>query len=227
MAPIEELTGPEKIREAVLRLGFLPFFKNEIPGFSIAEHTPPRLWFSDTEDGPWEWKGPLARTGDCVYGKFFRGRAGFISRAFFPVFANYRRRGYDFDALYDDGFAPHADKQIYDTLTRHGSLQSRELKRLSGFGKDGEKGFDTRITRLQMQGYVVTADFDYMRDKFGKAYGWGVARYTTPEALFGADFMALAYREDPEESKKRVYERLRAICPEADETQIKRLLGDP
>ncbi len=227
MAPIEELTGPEKIREAVLRLGFLPFFKNEIPGFSIAEHTPPRLWFSDTEDGPWEWKGPLARTGDCVYGKFFRGRAGFISRAFFPVFANYRRRGYDFDALYDDGFAPHADKQIYDTLTRHGSLQSRELKRLSGFGKDGEKGFDTRITRLQMQGYVVTADFDYMRDKFGKAYGWGVARYTTPEALFGADFMALAYREDPEESKKRVYERLRAICPEADEKQIKRLLGDP
>ena len=227
MAPIEELTGPEKIREAVLRLGFLPFFKNEIPGFSIAEHTPPRLWFSDTEDGPWEWKGPLDRTGDCVYGKFFRGRAGFISRAFFPVFANYRRRGYDFDALYDDGFAPHADKQIYDTLTRHGSLQSRELKRLSGFGKDGEKGFDTRITRLQMQGYVVTADFDYMRDKFGKAYGWGVARYTTPEALFGADFMALAYREDPEESKKRVYERLRAICPEADEKQIKRLLGDP
>ena len=227
MAPIEELTGPEKIREAVLRLGFLPFFKNEIPGFSIAEHTPPRLWFSDTEDGPGEWKGPLARTGDCVYGKFFRGRAGFISRAFFPVFANYRRRGYDFDALYDDGFAPHADKQIYDTLTRHGSLQSRELKRLSGFGKDGEKGFDTRITRLQMQGYVVTADFDYMRDKFGKAYGWGVARYTTPEALFGADFMALAYREDPEESKKRVYERLRAICPEADEKQIKRLLGDP
>ena len=67
MLPIEALTGPEKILETVQRLGFLPFFKNGIPGFSIAEHTPPRLWFSDTEEGPWEWKGPLARTGDCVY----------------------------------------------------------------------------------------------------------------------------------------------------------------
>ena len=208
------------------RLGFLPFFKNEIPGFSIAEHTPPRLWFSDVEEGPWEWKGPIARAGDCVYGKFFRGRAGFISRELFPVFANYRRNGYNFDALYDDGFAPHADKQIYDTLTRSGSLLSRELKTLSGFGKDGEKGFDGRITRLQMSCYVVIEDFAYMEDKFGKAYGWGVARYTTPEALFGADFMAQAYREDPAVSKTRVYERLRAVCPEADDKQIKRLLGD-
>ena len=227
MLPIEALTGPEKILETVQRLGFLPFFKNGIPGFSIAEHTPPRLWFSDTEEGPWEWKGPLARTGDCVYGKFFRGRAGFISRAFFPIFANYRRRGYDFDALYDEGFAPHADKRIYDPLAQNVSLTSRELKRLSGFGKDGEKGFDTRITRLQMQCYIVIGDFDYMRDKFGKEYGWGVARYTTPEALFGADFMEQAYREDPAASKARVVERLRAICPEAGEKQISMLLGEP
>jgi hypothetical protein len=227
MAFIEELTGPEKILEAVQRLGFLPFFKNEIPGFSIAEHTPPRLWFSDTEEGPWEWKGPLARTRDCVYGKFFRGRAGFISRDFFPVFANFRRRGYDFDALYDDGFAARADKRIYDTLAQNVSLPSRELKRLSGFGKDGEKGFDTRITRLQMQCYVVIGDFDYMRDRFGKEYGWGVARYTTPEALFGEDFMEQAYREDPDASKARVIEQLRAICPEAGEKQIIKLLGAP
>ena len=227
MVPIEALTGPDKLRETVLRLGFLPFFKNEIPGFSIAEHTPPRLWFSDTEEGPWEWKGPVARTGECVYGKFFRGRAGFISREFFPVFANYRRGGYDFDALYDDGLASRADKQLYDTLARCGSLLSRELKTLSGYGKGGEKGFDARITRLQMSCYVVIADFAYMQDKFGKEYGWGVARYATPEALFGEDFMAEAYREDPAVSKAKVYAQLRSLCPEADDRQIRRLLGDP
>ena len=227
MVPIEALTGPDKLREAVLQLGFLPFFKNEIPGFSIAEHTPPRLWFSDTEEGPWEWKGPVARTGGCVYGKFFRGRAGFISREFFPVFANYRRGGYDFDALYDDGLASRADKQLYDTLARRGSLLSRELKTLSGYGKGGEKGFDAHITRLQMSCYVVIADFAYMQDKFGKEYGWGVARYVTPEALFGEEFMAEAYREDPAVSKAKVYARLRSLCPEADDRQIRRLLGDP
>ena len=78
-----------------------------------------------------------------------------------------------------------------------------------------------------MQCYVVIGDFDYMRDKFGKEYGWGVARYTTPEALFGADFMEQAYREDPAASKARVVERLRAICPEAGEKQISMLLGEP
>ena len=227
METIGVMDSPEAIREAVRRLGFLPFFKNEIPGFSIAEHTPPALWFSDAQDGPWEWKGPVARTGECVYGKFFNGRAGFISRELFPVFANYRRNGYDFDALYDDGFAPHGDRQIFDTLNARGSLLSRELKTLSGYGRGGEKGFDGRITRLQMQTYVVIADFEYMRDKLGRQYGWGVARYAVPEALFGADFMEEAYREDPAASKARVYAHLRALRPEAKEKQIIRLLGDP
>ena len=70
METIGVMDSPEAIRDAVRRLGFLPFFKNEIPGFSIAEHTPLELWFSDAQDGPWEWKGPVARTGECVYGKF-------------------------------------------------------------------------------------------------------------------------------------------------------------
>lgn len=227
MEAIGVLNSPEAIRDAVRRLGFLPFFRSEVPGFSIAEHTPPQLWFSDTAEGPWEWKGPIARTGDCVYGKFFRGRAGFIHRDWFPVFANYRRRGYDFDALYDDGFAPHGDKQLYDLLAQRGTLLSKELKTLAGYGRGGEKGFDARITRLQMQCYVVIADFAYTKDKRGKEYGWGVARYAVPEALFGEDFMAEAYREEPEASRARVYAHLRKLCPEAGERQLKRLLGDP
>ncbi len=226
METIGVIDSAEAILDATRRLGFLPFFKNEIPGFSIAEHTPPQLWFSDSAEGPWEWKGPVARTGEVVYGKFFKGRAAFISREYFPVFANYRRRGYDFDALYDDGFAPFADKQIYDVLHERGSLLSKELKTLAGYGKGGQKGFDGRITRLQMQCYAVIADFEYMQDSFGKKYGWGVARYAVPEALFGEDFMAEAYREEPEHSMARVYAHLRELCGDASEKQIKKLLGD-
>jgi len=44
---------------------------NEIPGFSIEELCPPELWFADDVDGPWEWKGPVARSGKCLYGKLF------------------------------------------------------------------------------------------------------------------------------------------------------------
>ena len=32
---------------AVERFGFVPFFKNRIQGFSLAEHAAPEVWFSD------------------------------------------------------------------------------------------------------------------------------------------------------------------------------------
>ena len=45
----------------------------------------------------------------CIYGKFFHKKTGYISVEWFPHFANYRREGYDFDALYDDGHGQETD----------------------------------------------------------------------------------------------------------------------
>lgn len=222
---IPTLRSPEDVRETVGRLGFLPFFRNEIPGYSIEEHTPPALWFTEVP-GPWEWKGELARDKDLVYGKFFRGRAGFISRDWFPAFANYRRDGYDFDARFDDGLASLRDKRLYDIAAERGSLSSKELKVLAGYGKGGEKGFDGRVTRLQMQSYLLISDFVYALDRCGREYGWGIACYATPEHRFGEDWLAEAYREDPARSKERVYAHLQGLFPEASEKQLHRLLGD-
>ena len=207
-------------------VGFLPFFRNHIPGFSIEEHTPPERWFSDTLDGPWEWKGPVLRRSGGTYGKFFMNKAGFISRDWFYDFANYRRDGYDFDARYDDGLAGHRDLLLIQALEKAGPALSKTLKREAGFGgKDGLKGFDTVITRLQMQGYVLTADFEYMTDKLGRPYGWGVCRYATPEQLFGPDFGDRAYRCAPEVSYARLLEHLQKRLPDASEAALRRLLG--
>ena len=222
---IPTLRSPEDVRETVGRLGFLSFFRNEIPGYSIEEHTPPALWFTEVP-GPWEWKGELARDKDLVYGKFFRGRAGFISRDWFPAFANYRRDVYDFDARFDDGLASLRDKRLYDIAAERGSLSSKELKVLAGYGKGGEKGFDGRVTRLQMQTYLLISDFVYALDRYGREYGWGIACYATPEHRFGEDWLAEAYREDPARSRERVYAHLQGLFPEASEKQLHRLLGD-
>lgn len=222
---ISTLRSPKELRQAVQELGFLPFFRSEIPGFSIEEHTPPALWFTELA-GPWEWKGELARDPDCVYGKFFRGRAGFISREWFPAFANYRRDGYDFDARFDDGLASLRDKNLYDCLAERGSLSSRELRLLAGYGKGGEKGFDGRVTCLQMQTYLHISDFVYALDRYGREYGWGIACYCTPEHRFGEDWLAEAYREDPRQSRERVYAHLQGLFPAASQMQLRRLLGD-
>jgi len=71
---IIKLNNPEILEELILQVGFLPFFRNEISGFSVEEHTPRKLWFSNHEDGPWEWKGPVIRNGNCAYGKFLTGK---------------------------------------------------------------------------------------------------------------------------------------------------------
>ncbi len=203
-------------------LGFLPFFKNPIPGFSVEACCAKELWFSDGVDGPWEWKGPAAQSGHCMYGKFFGGKAGFVSRTWLPDFCNFRRDGYDFDARYDDELASHKDKVLYDTVAEHGALLSRELKALCNYRKGGNRGFDTVVTRLQMQTYLAISDFVYRTDKAGKTYGWGVAQYSTPEALFGHAYVTGAYARDPQESKKDILSHLKAILPDASEAQIQR-----
>ena len=215
---LRKLKSAEDIVALVKEIGFLPFFRNNIEGFSIEECTPGELWFTG-EEGPWEWKGPIARGRECVYGKFFRGKAGFVSLDMFPDLANYRRDGYDFDARYDDGLAALRDKDVYDTVEKSGTILSKKLKSQLNYKKDGNKGFDSIITRLQMQTYINIADFTYMRDKHGNQYGWGVAVYTTPEHCFG-DLAASAYRTDPSRSKELVIKRLCNALPRVSESDI-------
>ena len=217
------LRCPEDVAALTEALGFLPFFANKITGFSVEEHTPRELWFTEA-DGPWEWKGPIARTKRCLYGKFFGGKAGFISTEWFADFANYRRDGFDFDSRYESGLAGRRDLNVYDTVSRYGTLLSKKLKSLCGYSRGGEKGFDGVITRLQMQTYICVSDFEYMRDKFGNQYGWGVARYSTPEELFGRDAITSAYSREPAESLKRILEHLKKVLPEADESQLYRMI---
>ncbi len=215
----------EDLLSIVEETGFLPLFRGEIAGFSVEDLCDPALWFQDDVDGPWEWKGPIARSKRCMYGKFFGGKAGFVAAEWVPDFVNYRRNGYDFDARCDEGLAPKRDAYLYETVAAEGTLLSKRLKQLCNYRKGGNTGFDTVITRLQMQTYVCIADFVYERDRHGKPYGWGVAEYTTPEFLFG-DRAAAAYRRRPEDSAERILEHLRKTT-EAPMSAIERLIRWP
>ena len=219
-----QLHSADDLIAAVEKYGFLPFFRNEIPGFSIEELCPPELWFTDDADGPWEWKGPAARSGKCLYGKLFNKKAGFVSREWIPDFANFRRDGYDFDARWDDGLASYKDKELYEAIAGEGRMLSKRLKEALNYRKGGNTGFETCITRLQMQSYVCIADFVYMQDRYGKPYGWGVAEYATPEELFGYDLITSAYQRDPQESKERRMQHLSSILPDASAQQITKIL---
>ena len=214
------------LTDAVERFGFVPLFAGSVPGFSVEEHASPGVWYKkgSSDWKVWDWKGPVIRECGCAYGKFFENRAVFISREWFPDFANYRRDGYDFDARFDDGLAYVGDKKLYELLDANAPVLSKSLKVLGNYGKGKKGGFDTIITRLEAQGYVLISDFVYERDRTGKEYGWGIAQYSTPEKFFGPSFRETLYNRKPEESYSRIFRHLKELLPGADEAAIRKIL---
>ena len=220
-----QLRTPEELEARVEELGFLPLFENEVKGFSVEEHTDPADWWTDHEArDPWSWRDQLARRGRVAYGKFFGGRAGFVSLDWFPRFVNARRDGYDFDALWEEGKAKAKMKRIMDLFPGRDELFSNEVRRLAGFGSEGEHGFEGTITALQMLTYLVVRDFRSRLNKAGQPYGWHIAVLCTPEARWGYDAVTSAYAEEPADSREAIIQHLRSCLPEAGEKALRRLM---
>lgn len=219
------LKTPEALLNYVNQVGFLPLFKNEIPGFSVEERTVSADWWSDDQErDPWFWREILARSGKVAYGKFFDRKAGYISLEWLPHFLNWRREGYDFDARWDDEKATWKQKKIMDLFDRGEEYYSFELKEFAGFGKGGEKNFEGTLTDLQMQVYLTVKDFRQRLNKAGQPYGWAIAVYSTPEVIWGNDLTEKAYRESPGRSAERIRNQLFTINPDLDEKTVRRFL---
>ena len=220
----EALRSPADARALIQNVGFLPLFSNSIPGFSIEEHVPAENWWTgDPQTDPWEWRIILSADDTIAYGKFFNKTAGFISKDFFPAFANYRRNGYDFDALFEDELASHRSKKIMDVFECDDEgigkeLLSSEIRELAG--KD-----EATLTDLQMQTYLIVSAFRQRKNKKDQFYGWHLSVFETPETKWGRDEVASGYSEDPSESWKKIVSRMKTHFPEAEEEQIRKLLG--
>lgn len=230
----QRLSCPADVEDCCRTFGFLPFFRCGIPGLSIEERIAPEYWFTD-EEGAWEWKGPIIREGHCAYGKFFQRKAGFVSREWLPDWVNYRRSR--LLASNEDQAA--LDDVVMQTIEVEGSATIKELRRMLGFaGGRGRRGrraatkqsvqaederisLDPILTRLQMEMRLVIADFEYNLDRHGNPYGWGVARYTRPETLYGS----LCVERTPKESYERIYAHFRQLFPNEAESRLQRLIG--
>lgn len=214
----------DELIEYINEVGFLPLFKNGIEGFSVEERTESGYWWTGNEEkDPWEWRRIIARSGKVAYGKFFDGKAGFISKEWLPFFVNYRRDGYDFDALWDDEKASFRQKKIMDLFDDAAELYSYEIKAAAGFAKGGEKNFEGTLTALQNELYLCVRDFRQRLNKSGEPYGWAIAVYCKPEHLWGYEHIASAYTEEPSVSGKRIKDRIKALYPSATDVQMKKL----
>ena len=220
-----------ELLEVIERLGFLPLFSNKVPGFSVESMTCATSWWTDSDSDPWKWREELSRSDRVAYGKFFGNKAGYVSRDWFPRFANYRRDGYDFDALWSDGLAGYREKLLMDLFVPEDTdmwevksfpaIFTNEMKEQAGFGKNGYKNFEGNLAKLQMRSYLIDNDLVQRLNKKGESFGWAVARMTPPEARWGYGFVTRAYEETKEESKQAITEHLHQFFPDAD---FKRLI---
>ena len=221
----ECLHSPEDLRALVREIGFLPLFSNEIPGFSVEERTPPGDWWTDRPGDPWAWRQILAPDPEIAYGKFFDKKAGFVSREWFPAFANWRRDGYDWEGLYEDGKMNSRCKRILDVLELNEdaeglALLSCEIRRRAAL----EKGFEGALTDLQMKSFLLMSDFRQRKNKRGETYGWHVAELTTPETKWGWDAVN-SCNEKPDRSLDRILEQIRKHFPGASDRDLMKNIG--
>lgn len=217
-----EIHSEIELMEYIQQIGFLPLLDSGIVGYSAEDIVDDDCCYVVFPDGGWDWplwkwKGPIVAEGNCVYGKFFAGKAGFVSREWWPDFYNHRRNTHP---VPQEGSI---EETILMTLRESGSLITRELRAACGFvGPNMRSRFDGYITRLQMACYIVTEDFVYPRDKHNREYGWGWSLLTTPEQLYGKS--ACLCNRTPEESYHRLLAHFKEILPYATERQIQKLL---
>jgi hypothetical protein len=221
-----KIASSAALKRLVDEIGFIPLFDGSIRGFSVYSLTDPsRWWTGDERTDPWQWRIELAAGGDVAYGKLLEKKAAFVSRELYPLFANMRRQGYDFDARYEDGKARSKEKRIMDHLFGTKKiLPSYTLKALAGFGAGGDGGFEGTLAALEMQTYLTVRGMERRRSKTGEEYGWPVALLSTSEALFGAKYIRSRYREEPSESKERLIEHLMKLFPGIAKTQAVKFL---
>ena len=220
------LHSPGDLLEMIREVGFLPLFSNEIPGFSVEEHTPAADWWTDDPaTDPWAWRQILAPNAFVAYGKFFDRKAGFVSKEWFPCFANYRRDGYDYEGMYEDGKMTRRCKRILDVLELQEdavgkACLSSDLRKKAAL----EKGFEGAVTELQMKTFLLMSAFRQKQNKRGEAYGWHVAELMTPETKWGYEAVN-SDAESPEASWNRIRGQILRYYPDAGEPAIRKLLG--
>lgn len=234
------ITSREELEEAAVNFGILPFFRNNIKGFSVEEMTAPGLLFGGNEfEGAWEWKGPTIRNHTTAYGKFFRRKAGFVSRELLPYFLTLRRAAYPLKT-------GSTEEMIYDIIDINDAITSTDLREsligarrhrtasdlpespgspaaiTTGYMRLSRHTLEAPLQRLQMGGWICISDFRYKMTRHGERYGWGVAEYSVPENLFLRE--ELQTDMSPEQCLDHIIETVGTKYPDATPELLRRLL---
>ena len=217
-----KVTDSATMLEAVKAYGFIPFFENTVPGYSIEELTPPGSWFTDEELGPWDWKVDVVQSGEIVYGKFLcGGKSAFATPEWYAHLRNWRR------SLEKHRPSPEGRK-VLRLIDKEGSCVSRQVRELLKVKKSKS---DSVLASLMNGTRLIIGDIQRVYRGPNLEYkGWQTASYCTPESLFERPAevfgpwhiggSTLKTGCDPEESYAKLAGHIKELFPETTDRQI-------
>ncbi|MBQ8061617.1 MAG: hypothetical protein IJ205_06750 [Bacteroidales bacterium] len=203
----------------------IPFFANPIPGYSVEEHTPADLWFTEENLGPWDWKIDCVQSGDVAYGKFLLGgKSAFATVDVYREILNWRR------SL--SKYQPNAAQlKVLEYMHEQGSISVAEVRKLMNMKKSAA---DAMMSKLQLSTHVIIGDISRVfRGPELKYSGWQRCSFCSPEALFEElDFPFPGYTPrtlksslTPGESLEFLKEIIRNVCGDVPDKILMRMLG--
>ena len=187
-----QISSPDTMERAIRETGIIPFFKSDIPGYSIKEQTQPGFWFDEGDTlGPWDWKIDCLMSGDIAYGKFLCGnKAAFATIPLYRELMNLRRATTQPD---ENG------QKIMAQLEKQDSITIKEVRALLNVKKGVA---DAAMSKLMHQCRVVTGAIERVYRGPEQTYsGWQVSYFCKPETLFDG-IIDLHTDHTPEESQE-------------------------
>ena len=216
-----DIYNAAQLIECIQQVGFLPLLDSGIWGYSAEEMVTEDCRYVTFPDGGWDWplwkwKGPIVTEGNCMYGKFFNKKAGFVSREWWPDLCNYRRSARP--APTEESI----EESILLTLEANESLITGESdvipkkpgdELMSGsFIVSGQAV--ARVTAVGADNYASHINND------AKAY-----KKVRSDIMESLDIIVKTFNVVyPEESFQRMLAHLRTILPQAEEKKLKRIL---
>ncbi len=169
----KSIVTDDDLLAAVEKYGILTFWDEEkLSAWQLADVSFMKLWYM---------RERIVNSRKVAYGKFVNKKATFVSLSLLPALCALRRDGYDFDSLRDEGLCPHRESLVMDAvLAANGEPVARYA-----LGKSMSiKGYDSVVDSLQNKTYLCLT--------FKKS-AMGSALLSTPEDLFGYDFVRSEY----------------------------------
>jgi hypothetical protein len=170
----------------------------------------------------WKWKDELPKRRRAFYGKYFKGRATFLSLEFLPHFLATEGTAVEAseaEDFYEAGRISRTALELWQALAQHGPLPTLELRHASKLETQaGNARFKKAM--LELQGLLIVTHSGATQE----TEAWASNRFDLVARTF-PEQLAEARRISEEDARKAIAAKYCTLYPSASPVQIARLFG--